>query len=1207
MNDDPSLNVYLGNLSRFFHDLDLAEVEELLEADLELIREKDENGSNSEDSESDEDDENPSKHVPQIYFKLAAALQNDDCGNLLQEIYNQAVCARKDAGFKEHDSWEHLVNVINKDKYLGFIYSLVHLWQLDASSRVNRKLSFNAARAYLYLLTVPGAKSCEIFDEDLIQRCFAVFNILGHMQKELILMDHEKTQILIILVSLLQDLGDIFKIVSLQGYVDLKKDLIKHLKNIIMMNHVNGYESIYFYNLTQKSYEILEILCLPLHGPVSDSIFQIFCICSSLHAHKFQNPPSRKRHFAIPVSEAPQTILQFFLYLQNKFSADTNPVLERFIKSILTNPDKNLKNEEYNHLLDVGVKYETQMYKKCNVSLVPWLETLSNSKEVIHRVNAAEFLGKLLLVDATVEWTLFENEVSQTPREVDILKILFTKIIDVNNSVKQKALSALVKAFNNGNKSVAEILVNAFSKDGENKYEAIQDEIKGLFEKLQHLLNNDLAHIRRAVILLLEILATRNSEMIDCEEFREVVMQLPDDSTILVRRQSLMILNTLLKKYPNHQGLIELWTQAFLILMKDSDTKIIELSMNSLKENVFDQIQSYENTSGNANKMPWEIIRSILKHGNRNILKNAVDEWIKSRALNQNSLSMIESHIFTPNATEAWLLLSLVAKKMKSKNPDAVIQAFIDFVQQDMYNSPVILHLNLEVISYWIPDFSRHALEKICSFLFDILKTGSSNPTLISFIYDVCYSIKKFAKSDLSWVEDIKETATQYLLCNQNKFLDFQFPVDERYLNYMLIYSDSSVQLPRPPDEKILNLFVKFVNDTAESGIIDVNYDHSMKLKVTITVLTRLAVRDVEIVAVMLDAFTKILKGSRNMAVVNNLIVCFTDLCKKHTSCVETAMQEVTNKLKSENHEIRAIALRSLRELVMQDYIKMRGRVLLNILTAIVDPYEEISNEACMVILTYVDEKNKHLLHTCFMESVFVYNGYLQYDGFDLFPVSEFDNEPSTLQGRQKIKERFSLYQFFIDNIPVTYLLMLLKNLQLVYEQLKKRKFVKCPEGVDTLQDLLHIFRQICEHKAKLETKSVNKDNPDDEEGANVNQGINAVAETKPAKGVPTMNQALAVVEKTIQVIPKFDPLVREYDSSLGIFLDRFEETLATNFKQFVEFNAFWKRFQKQSAPKKRPSKGRKRSNSVSSQMSDCESIMTDDNDDNVSIMTEDN
>lgn len=50
----------------------------------------------------------------------------------------------------------------------------------------------------------------------------------------------------------------------------------------------------------------------------------------------------------------------------------------------------------------------------------------------------------------------------------------------------------------------------------------------------------------------------------------------------------------------------------------------------------------------------------------------------------QSSLPIIESHIFTPNSTEAWLLLSLIAKKMKSKNPDAIVQALMQSIQRDM-------------------------------------------------------------------------------------------------------------------------------------------------------------------------------------------------------------------------------------------------------------------------------------------------------------------------------------------------------------------------------------------------------------------------------------------------------------------------------------------------------------------------------------------
>lgn len=101
----------------------------------------------------------------------------------------------------------------------------------------------------------------------------------------------------------------------------------------------------------------------------------------------------------------------------------------------------------------------------------------------------------------------------------------------------------------------------------------------------------------------------------------------------------------------------------------------------------------------------------------------------------------------------------------------------------------------------------------------------------------------------------------------------------------------------------------------------------------------------------------------------------------------------------------------------------------------------------------------------------------------------------------------------------------------------------------------------------------------------------------------------LAVAEKMIQLFPKFDPLVRDYDPSLGIFLDRLGEAISGNFKQFMEFaqpSSFWQKFKKQSTPKKR-TKGKKRTDSTTSKASDLESIMTEDNDDdNSSIITED-
>lgn len=419
---------------------------------------------------------------------------------------------------------------------------------------------------------------------------------------------------------------------------------------------------------------------------------------------KLRNAPKKKSQF--PTEEKNpygETVVEFFFYMLNQFSAETSTVLTRFIQATLTNPDTSLPNDDFNLQLDIGVQYEAEMFKKCNTSMVPWLEQLANSKEIIHRSNAAEFLGKMLLVDSAVEWTLFEHEVSSIPREIQILKILFEKIIDVNNGVKQKALNSLIKAFNSGNKNVIDILQKAFSNEVQKEYEEISTEIKGLIVKILHLLNNQSAHIRRAAILLIEILATKNRDMIDSLEFKNVILKLPDDPTTIVRRQSLIILNKLLENYPNRSGLIELWTQCFLTLIKDSDSKIVELAMTSLKTHVFDKIQIYEKTKGGIHTMPWEILRSVLKLGDRNILKNVVDEWAKTKAINQKFLSVIESHIYSSNSVEALLLLSLIAKKMKSKNPDALVNAFCASIQSDMVSrkrSNCYVEINLMNVSF---------------------------------------------------------------------------------------------------------------------------------------------------------------------------------------------------------------------------------------------------------------------------------------------------------------------------------------------------------------------------------------------------------------------------------------------------------------------------------------------------------------------------
>lgn len=99
--------------------------------------------------------------------------------------------------------------------------------------------------------------------------------------------------------------------------------------------------------------------------------------------------------------------------------------------------------------------------------------------------------------------------------------------------------------------------------------------------------------------------------------------------------------------------------------------------------------------------------------------------------------------------------------------------------------------------------------------MFDLLKSGSSSPTLITEIYDVCFSIRAHVKSENEWVHELEAVSKSYIMDKKDEFLQAD-GVNERYLNYLLLYSDSCVNLSKPPEYEVVQLLVSYVNDAAK-------------------------------------------------------------------------------------------------------------------------------------------------------------------------------------------------------------------------------------------------------------------------------------------------------------------------------------------------------------------------------------------------------
>lgn len=255
----------------------------------------------------------------------------------------------------------------------------------------------------------------------------------------------------------------------------------------------------------------------------------------------------------------------------------------------------------------------------------------------------------------------------------------------------------------------------------------------------------------------------------------------------------------------------------------------------------------------------------------------------------------------------------------------------------------------------------------------------------------------------------------------------------------------------------------------------------------------------------------------------------------------------------------------------------MKGRVLLNLLACLVDKNELIQLKSQAAILSYTNDKNQNLLYTCFIESVFLFNNYIQADNFGVFPLDEIDKNFILLHGDEKRQQRLELYQFFVQNIydiNEVHLLLLLKQINVLKEKLDKKKMHKSPESVSFFKDILCIFKLICEKRGESKTK-MNKgesNNDENDEADDVEIPQTSMKETqikgRKSKNNLTVSDAVPVVEKMIQVYPAFVDLIINFDSSLKTHLNELTKSIAINFASLIEYSkeSFWNQVQKECA-----------------------------------------
>lgn len=306
---------------------------------------------------------------------------------------------------------------------------------------------------------------------------------------------------------------------------------------------------------------------------------------------------------------------------------------------------------------------------------------------------------------------------------------------------------------------------------------------------------------------------------------------------------------------------------------------------------------------------------------------------------------------------------------------------------------------------------------------------------------------------------------------------------------------------------------------------------------------------------------------------------------------VEAVVPYILVKTQHRYPSIREFAFQTLATLILEDYLKFRGTLLIYILAGMLDQQREIKELATELIMKYTYEKSEIFLRTCLLECPFVFNGCPCF-GQTTSSVSPSGN---ILKGPAKRPAREFIYRYLIKKVEPVYLYMYFGNITRLLEYIEKENDLeKSKETQAAVADFLYVCTEICianekqkKNVAKIvkETHNADGDMINDSEqplSAQTNEteeaemaavGDASATGSKGRKGgggkknMPTIAQALVAVEKIIPTIAVIDDKLRSISDAFGPIIDRLCVEICIHFDTLLEFaqpRSFWLKYQNQ-------------------------------------------
>nr|XP_045590344.1 condensin-2 complex subunit D3-like [Procambarus clarkii] len=555
---------------------------------------------------------------------------------------------------------------------------------------------------------------------------------------------------------------------------------------------------------------------------------------------------------------------------------------------------------------------------------------------------------------------------------------------------------------------------------------------------------DDKVTVRKSALQVLENLMRLDNEMLSDKNL-EVLAEHCRDPALLVRKQIITSLSTLVTCYPQHEAVITVWIKGVLPLILDPEIKVQERVVEVLDQLLFKRllVHGHPQSETSENRLPWRILSIITKHSFHKFFNKALLMWSKSEYLRPQVMSIARTHIGKENNEEVWTLLALISNYVTVKDATFAVDYFEEQCQINSEVGSYTLLQVLKVLSNSIKHIPGNRAEALQQQLLEPLTNFSVGAELISHMMDtitlLSYSLHgdnmEGQKVIEKWAAPILKACDEHL-----KYVLFEKaePLDsvgeEILFRYLFTLGEASMLCPQKVNNRMFLMLQSLIfHQPGEKSALTavpssqmhtsqptmITFTPTIRVKaLAVVTLGKMCLQQEDQAKRIIPAMGKMLDVTKYPALKINIVFTLSDMCVRYATLVDPLMPQVTACLRDPDINVRRTTLTLLINLLQEDYLKLRGSFFYRILQCLTDEHEDIRSTVVFYITERLLKRFPKILCQHFIECIFHYNCYEEHETYNRFTQSSVEKELFSLSGKEHLRERHTIYRFMLDHMP---------------------------------------------------------------------------------------------------------------------------------------------------------------------------------------------